>query len=488
VVDTFSGKQARYRMLETIRQYARGKLMEGKSSGECLPANLQDRHLAYFQALSQKLGPKLHTSQIMETLQLLDQETNNLRAAIIWGLSKSDPQGVADALGILTALDYFWAMRALYWETFPRFRRALKQLPNEWNNSIELKAWGYYILSRLQVDFYFGAEMLEYLNQSVKLARQVGNHTILVQALALRCYFILRQIHFFPPDPAFYEVDAIRDKQECLMIEDEHSITPCSETQNALAWVNCWIGAGELFHGAFKESKFFSERSRVSFKRLGDWIGELYGWGIKLYASLNLKDGAELLPSIDQALNLASRINHKWFQSHFHNMKAMVYYRNGEYTEFEVNAKRCFILSQQVGSVREQNNLSIWLGDYYIDRKNYTEALHYLRQTLDHLSQEDNFRDLYLSLEALSVLAKLAVQTQQFNLAAELLGFIRFRLEGYSRGFGLINVINQRRLMESLETVRKAMTENEFQIAWHHGQAITMEQVAELAIETRERP
>lgn len=318
--------------------------------------------------------------------------------------------------------------------------------------------------------------------------RQVGNRMRLAQALALRSHIIFRQIHFFPPDPAFCEEDAQRDKQECLSIVNELAISPTNEILSILAWINCWIGAGELFHGAFKESEFFSERSQVHFKQFGDLIGELYGWGVELYARINLNGEVELLSSIDQALNLASRINHKWFQSHFHNMKAIVYYRIGEYTEFEANAKRCFVLSQQVGSVREQNNLSIWLGDYYTDRQNYAEASHYLRLALDHLSQEENSKDLYLSLEAFSVFAKLAVQTQQSHLAAELLGFIQYQLEGYSREFGLINVINQRRFIGSLETVRKAMTEDEFQITWHQGQAITMEQAVELALETIERP
>ena len=125
VADTLSGALARYHMLETIRQYAAEKLDDmdriGKPGDDGLATTLRDRHLAFFLALSREYGPRLHTSHITETLQLLDPETNNLRAAITWGLSRSNPQGAEDVLGILTALDYFWAMRALYWETFPAF-------------------------------------------------------------------------------------------------------------------------------------------------------------------------------------------------------------------------------------------------------------------------------------------------------------------------------------------------------------------------------
>jgi predicted ATPase/DNA-binding XRE family transcriptional regulator len=487
VVDTLSRTQVRYHMLEPIRQYAyekitREKPTEGETEVAEAAANLQDRHLAFFLALSQDLGPRLHTSQITEILPVLDMETDNLRSAITWGLSKGSLQGAADVLGILTALDYFWAMRALYWETFPRFLRALNQLPNEGNFSAELKAWGFYVLSRLQVDFYFGVKTLEYLNQSIVLFRQVGNRTGLALALALRCYFILRQMHFFPPAPAFCEEDALRSKQECLELVHELSVTPNNQIQNAFAWVNCWVGAGALFHGALTESKFFSERSHIKFNQLGDWIGELYGWGVWLYASLRPENGLVLLPSIDHALDLAIRINHKWYQSHFHLMKATVYYRMGEYTEFEANTKQCLSLNQQVGSIRALNNLSIWFGDYYTNQQDYPKALFHLHQALDQLSQGEEFKDLYLSLEAFSVFAKLALQTQQNDLAAKLLGFIKLRLEGYNREFGPINQI---RIEESWKKVRKAMAESEFQAAWYQGRAMTMEQATKLALEIR---
>ena len=486
VVDTLSAVEARYHMLETIRQYAAEKLEDKRLIEDAdLAATFHDRHMEFFLALSHELGPRLHTSRITETLQLLDLETDNLRAAITWGLSKSNPQGAVDVLGILTSLDYFWATRGLYWETFPRLLRALEQLPSRKNFFVELKAWGFYVLSRLQVDFYFGAETLEYLNRSVMLFRQVGNRTGLAQSLALRCYFIIRQIHFFPPDPAFCEEDALRDKQECLSIVHELSMAPNNGIQNALAWVDCWIGAGELFHGTFTESKFFSQRSQAKFNQLGDWIGELYGWGVWLYASLNLKGGLELLPSINHALDLASRFNHKWFQSHFYQMRAIVYYRFGKYKEFEENANRYFVLSQQVGSVKEQINVLIWLGNYYTDQQDYPQALFHLRQALNQLSREEKLKDFYLTLEALSVFTIFAVQTQQFHLAAELMGFVQYSLEGYSREFGVINLINERRIVESVGQVRKALGENHFLTSWNQGRVLSMDQAVALALEIR---
>ena len=373
-------------------------------------------------------------------------------------------------------------MRARYWETFPRFLHALEQLPNTENSSASLKAWGFYVLSRLQVDFNIGAETLGYINQSVMLFRQVGNRMGLAQALALRCYIIFRQIHVFPPDPAFCEEDALRDKQECLFIVHELSMAPNNEIQNELAWVNCWVGAGEFFRRNFTESKFFSERSQAKFKQSGDWIGELYGWGIRLYASVIPGCGPELLPDIDNALELASRINHKWYQSHFNLMKAKIYYSMGKHLEFEVNVKQCFILSQQVGNIRQQNKLSIMLGDYYTTRQDYPNALFYLHHALNQLYREEKYKDLYLILEALSVLATLALQTEQIQHSVQLLGFIELRLGGYSIKFEDINL---NKFEESRGKVRKALDEGKFQTGWNQGRAMTMDEAVALALEIR---
>jgi predicted ATPase/class 3 adenylate cyclase len=97
VMDEIQG-QARYHMLETIRQYAREKLLE---AGE--GAKVRDRHFGYFLKLSEEAEPGLRGSQAFEWFDRLVRDWDNLRAAIEWG-----QEGRAeDALLLISNLIFF---------------------------------------------------------------------------------------------------------------------------------------------------------------------------------------------------------------------------------------------------------------------------------------------------------------------------------------------------------------------------------------------
>ncbi len=95
VVDVDDGSETRYRMLETIRQYAREKLA-GSDEG----SGLRTRHLDYFLAFSERATPELHGSQVAVWLRQLDADLDNLRAALEWSLSQNVQAGL-QMVGIL---------------------------------------------------------------------------------------------------------------------------------------------------------------------------------------------------------------------------------------------------------------------------------------------------------------------------------------------------------------------------------------------------
>ncbi len=91
--------EARYRMLETIRQYAREKLIEA-GEGE----TLRDRHFDYFLLLSGEAEPGLRSSQAYEWFEHLAQDYDNLSAAVEWG----QVERPEDALILVGNLLFFW--------------------------------------------------------------------------------------------------------------------------------------------------------------------------------------------------------------------------------------------------------------------------------------------------------------------------------------------------------------------------------------------
>ncbi len=73
--------RVRYRLLETIRQYAREKM-----SDFCDTDCVWDRHLDYFVQLAERAEPELRRSQQVPWLNRLKDEVDNLHAALDWSL------------------------------------------------------------------------------------------------------------------------------------------------------------------------------------------------------------------------------------------------------------------------------------------------------------------------------------------------------------------------------------------------------------------
>jgi tetratricopeptide (TPR) repeat protein len=96
------GLTTRYRMLETIRQYAREKLIAAGEVGE-----VADRHLAAFLALALEAEPALRGPAMADWLDRLDTESDNIEAALEWGLEASP----WSAVQLVSALLGYWGVR-----------------------------------------------------------------------------------------------------------------------------------------------------------------------------------------------------------------------------------------------------------------------------------------------------------------------------------------------------------------------------------------
>jgi tetratricopeptide (TPR) repeat protein len=81
ITERSNGEHVRYRLLETIRQYAREKM-----SDYCDTDCVWDRHLDYFVQLAERAEPELRGPQQVQWLNRLKDEIDNLHAAIDWSL------------------------------------------------------------------------------------------------------------------------------------------------------------------------------------------------------------------------------------------------------------------------------------------------------------------------------------------------------------------------------------------------------------------
>jgi non-specific serine/threonine protein kinase len=90
----------RYRLLETIRQYALEKLVE---AGEGLA--IRNQHLEFYVELAEKSEPNIFGRESRLWFAKLDRELDNIRAAIEWSTNSGK---AVSALQITGSLVYFW--------------------------------------------------------------------------------------------------------------------------------------------------------------------------------------------------------------------------------------------------------------------------------------------------------------------------------------------------------------------------------------------
>ncbi len=100
--------EARYRLLETVQQYAREKLSE---SGEA--ERFRERHAGYYLALAEEAEPELKGAGQVAWLEQLERDRDNLRAAMAWLLGRGELQ---EAARLGWALWLFWGIRAHFAE------------------------------------------------------------------------------------------------------------------------------------------------------------------------------------------------------------------------------------------------------------------------------------------------------------------------------------------------------------------------------------
>jgi predicted ATPase/DNA-binding CsgD family transcriptional regulator len=122
VVDEREG-EARYRLLETIRQYAVAKL---DAAGERDAA--RERHLGHFLALAEATEPELEGPEQDRSLARVEAEHDNFRAALNWGLALPAPER---GRRLAAALVWLWYKHGHGDEGLEFLQRAIDRVPDD---------------------------------------------------------------------------------------------------------------------------------------------------------------------------------------------------------------------------------------------------------------------------------------------------------------------------------------------------------------------
>src|SRR5262249_10913631 len=118
VAETQRG-EARYRLLETVRQYGRDRLQESEEA-----VKGRRRHKDWYLRLAEQADPKLRGPEQMQWLERLESEHDNLRAALDWSATEEDAEG---AMRLAGALEWFWFIRGHWSEERRRMEETLSR-------------------------------------------------------------------------------------------------------------------------------------------------------------------------------------------------------------------------------------------------------------------------------------------------------------------------------------------------------------------------
>jgi predicted ATPase/DNA-binding CsgD family transcriptional regulator len=181
----------RYRLLETVRQYAAGRL---DALGPAAQA-ARIAHRDYYLALAEAAAPQLVGSDQAEWLDRLDAELGNLRAAIAFSLTQPDPE---PGLRLAASLRRYWPARGHAAEGAGVLRALLDApaaqaatLPRARALAAAARLLGTMGGYAIAEDYSQIAE--DYRQEALAIARAAGDDYLVAELLHDRAWVVLRQ-------------------------------------------------------------------------------------------------------------------------------------------------------------------------------------------------------------------------------------------------------------------------------------------------------
>jgi non-specific serine/threonine protein kinase len=235
----------RYKLLETVRQYAQEKMTEG---GEATV--VRNQHLNWFLALAERADPEMWGPNQKLWADRLELEHDNLRTALEW--SATYRRGSEKGLRLAAALGRFWHHLNYFREGHSWLEKMLQR------SKPESTAWRAQALQELggmlmrEGDFIRAQSLFE---ESLAISRELGDLPVICHALGQ-----LGNIRGMTGDyggaRAFY--------QESLIVARK------ADYKRAMAGSLTGLGSVARMQGDFSAAQSFYEESLATRRELGD--------------------------------------------------------------------------------------------------------------------------------------------------------------------------------------------------------------------------
>jgi predicted ATPase/class 3 adenylate cyclase len=453
IVEREQHVETRYRLLETVRQYAREKLFDAGES-----TLFYDRHLAYFLALAEDTEPKMRTPEALDWLTILIREFGNFRAALSWALDGDENPNVEAGLRLACALLELWHTEIFHSEGYSWLNKGLSALVvgDQLNDAIRFRA--YFAAGHLILPIGRLEEACQYFQKCLELAQKNGDIKSSIMAQSMLGESLAWQKRYPEAQKLCHT-----SLEKCRPLGD----------QWLLAWALCRLGLTYLFHDENLLAKPFLEESLSIFEKIGD---RLQVSDIFITLGMIAFEQGEYVKSqgyLMKCLNSGRARHSKWTAANALDNLGKIAYMHGDFHQMRAYADEGTTLKRETGSFLLIGTLLL-LGIAEL-------RLAHLQQASDCFQEcMQSARESYLVVCALVGMAGVAVQSDQLQVAATLLGAVS---KLCMQEFQHLDTISQIEFERIWREVVQKMGEHDFKNADSKGQEMTLEQAQAFALE-----
>jgi len=496
-----TGGKPRFVMLETLREYAREKLLE---SGEDEKACHQ--HLDFFFKFAEVAKSKLFGAEQIACLERLEMEHNNLRAALEWSLENNARAEVG--LQLAAALWFFWYLRGYWSEGREWLEKTLAVKPEMSSVQYTLArtkalngaGWlaGMYGLQEGSVQ----ARVL--CEESLALSRNLGEKREMAFALrTLGCVSgddsqsealleeslaLFREIEnkwgIAEALSSLAHTAFSHNRKRALELNQESlAIRRSLGDKDGIAWSLYQLGDLAMVQGEYERARALYEESLSLFREMSSRFGlahVLRAMGGIAWLQGNYE---RAITPYEESQALFRELGDKWYLSNVTVALGARAYEQGDFRRGIMLIEEGLASFQQLEdkwgaavALRELGRVVLSEGDYERARKLYRDSLTLIRE------DEKAFEYERIVIMCLIGLAGVARAEKKTKRAACLLGATEKLIEEWKELF--FTPLDRADYNHAVTAVR-AQLEDEatFVAAWAEGRAMTLEQAVAYALE-----
>lgn len=310
--------ETRYRMLETIRQYAREKLLEAGSI-----EIVRDKHLAYFVKLAEQAEPELYHSNQAFWLNKLDEEMDNFRMAVEWAIAKDVESGLR-----IAAIPWrFWLVRGY----LPEVADWLEQLLEQYKitNALHAQALAFHSLCKFRRGDF--SETIALAKQSLEMARTLLDKQTEALSLAFLGILLAAQGNVGEGTPLLEEALAIYRS-----LDDKIGQAQTTE----------WLA---INNNDIEYAIAYTKEGLALARELGDLSG--IAARLCLLSRLTWWKGDLSSPAIwlEEALSISRQIGNHTFECEALLYYGVLSYWQGDYQQANVYYQEAIMLGEKIG-------------------------------------------------------------------------------------------------------------------------------------------